>query len=162
MDEPRYYHTEQVRKRKTNTIWYHLYVSYKIWHKWTYLWNRNRLADKEQTCGWQEGGEAGKGWIRSSGLTDANWYSWEEGMAAHSSILAWRIPWTEEPGRLQTIGLQRVGHDWSDLACMHSIAGNYIQYPVMNHNRKEYKKNVYICKTESLCCTVEISTTSWN
>ena len=36
----------------------------------------------------------------------------EKGMATHSSILAWRIPWTEEPGRLQTIGSQRVGHDW--------------------------------------------------
>ena len=35
----------------------------------------------------------------------------EEGMVNHSSILAWRIPWTEEPGRLQSIGLQRVGHD---------------------------------------------------
>ena len=33
----------------------------------------------------------------------------EEGMAIHSSILAWRIPWTEEPGRLQIIGSQRVG-----------------------------------------------------
>ena len=33
-------------------------------------------------------------------------------MAAQSSILAWRIPWTEEPGGLQSIGLQRVGHDW--------------------------------------------------
>ena len=33
-------------------------------------------------------------------------------MATHSSILAWRIPWTEEPGRLQSMGLQRVGHDW--------------------------------------------------
>ena len=44
--------------------------------------------------------------------------SWEdplkEGMATHSSILAWRIPWTEEPGRLQSIGLQRVGRDQSD------------------------------------------------
>ena len=36
----------------------------------------------------------------------------EEGMAAHSSILAWRIPLIEEPGRLQSVGLQRVGHDW--------------------------------------------------
>ena len=36
----------------------------------------------------------------------------EEGIAIHSSILAWRIPWTEEPGRLQYMGLQRVGHDW--------------------------------------------------
>ena len=34
----------------------------------------------------------------------------KEGMAAHSSILAWRIPWTEEPGGLQSIGLQRVRH----------------------------------------------------
>ena len=37
--------------------------------------------------------------------------SLEEGMAIHSSILAWRIPWTEEPGGLQFTGLQRVGHD---------------------------------------------------
>ena len=36
----------------------------------------------------------------------------EKGMAAHSSIRAWRIPWTEEPGGLQSTGLQRVGHDW--------------------------------------------------
>ena len=35
----------------------------------------------------------------------------EKGMAIHSSILAWRIPWTEEPGRLQSIGSQRVRHD---------------------------------------------------
>ena len=35
----------------------------------------------------------------------------EKGMAMHSSILAWRIPWTEEPGGLQSIGLQRVGND---------------------------------------------------
>ena len=40
----------------------------------------------------------------------------EKEMATHSSILAWRIPWTEEPGRLQSMGSQRVGHDWSDLA----------------------------------------------
>ena len=35
----------------------------------------------------------------------------EKGMATHSGILAWRIPWTERPGRLQSTGLQRVGHD---------------------------------------------------
>ena len=35
----------------------------------------------------------------------------EKGMATHSSILAWRIPWTEEPGRLQPMGSQRVGQD---------------------------------------------------
>ena len=43
-------------------------------------------------------------------------------MATPSSILAWRIPWREEPGGLQSMGLQRVGHDWSDLACMHGGA----------------------------------------
>ena len=40
----------------------------------------------------------------------------EEGMATHSSILAWRIPWTEEPGGPQSTGSQRVGHDWLTIA----------------------------------------------
>ena len=38
----------------------------------------------------------------------------EKGMASHSSILAWRIPWTEDPGKLQSMGSQRVGHDWAN------------------------------------------------
>ena len=37
----------------------------------------------------------------------------EKGMATHSSILAWRIPWTEEPGGLQSMGSQRIGHNWT-------------------------------------------------
>ena len=37
----------------------------------------------------------------------------EKGMATHSSILAWKIPWTEEPGRLQSMGSQRVGYEQS-------------------------------------------------
>ena len=45
--------------------------------------------------------------------------SLEEGMATHSSILVWRIQWTEEPGGLQSIRWQRVRHDWSDLAHTH-------------------------------------------
>ena len=32
-------------------------------------------------------------------------------MATHSSVLAWRVPWTEEPGEVQSVGLQKVGHD---------------------------------------------------
>ena len=48
-----------------------------------------------------------KTWVRSLGLED----TLEKGMAVHSSILAWRVPWTEEPGGLQFVGLQRVGHD---------------------------------------------------
>ena len=45
----------------------------------------------------------------------------EKAMAPHSSTLAWKIPWTEEPGRLQSMGLLRVGHDWATSlsTCMH-------------------------------------------
>ena len=46
-------------------------------------------------------------WVRSLGWEDPL----EKEMAAHSSILAWRIPWTSEPGRLLSMGSQRVGHD---------------------------------------------------
>ena len=46
-------------------------------------------------------------WIRSLGRDNPL----EKGMATHSSILAWRIPWTEEPGKLQSMQLQRVGHN---------------------------------------------------
>ena len=45
--------------------------------------------------------------VRSLGWEDPL----EKGMATHSSILAWEIPWTEEPGGLQSMGLQRVGHN---------------------------------------------------
>ena len=46
-------------------------------------------------------------WVKSLGWEDPL----EEGMATHSSILSWRIPWTEEPGTLQSMRLQRVRHD---------------------------------------------------
>ena len=55
---------------------------------------------KESTC---SAGDQGS--IPGSGR------SLEKGMATHSSALAWKIPWTEEPGALQSMGLQRVGHD---------------------------------------------------
>ena len=53
--------------------------------------------------------------IKDSGLSPESGRSLEEGMATHRSILAWRIPWTEEPGGLQSIGSHKVGNDWSDL-----------------------------------------------
>ena len=54
----------------------------------------------------------------------------EEGMTTHSRVLAWRIPWTEEPGGLQSTRLQRVGHDW---AIKHSTAyvNKYIPHMFM-------------------------------
>ena len=42
----------------------------------------------------------------------------EKGKATHSSILAWRTPWTEESGRLQSMGSQRVGHNWATFTCL--------------------------------------------
>ena len=77
------------------------YIS--IWGlpRWRY-WSRTHLPMQE-TQGTQ---------VRSLGWEDPN-------IAAHSSIFAWRIPWTEEPGGLHSIALQRVRHNWSDLACTH-------------------------------------------
>ena len=50
-----------------------------------------------------------KTWVHSLGWEDPL----EKGMATHSSILAWKIPWTKEPGGLQSMGLQRVWFDWA-------------------------------------------------
>ena len=50
-------------------------------------------------------------WVRSLGWEDPL----EKGMATHSSSLAWRIPQTEEPGGLQSMGLQRIKYDWVTL-----------------------------------------------
>ena len=47
-------------------------------------------------------------------------------MTTHSSVHAWRIPWTEEPGGLQSIRSQRVGHDWRDLACRSQVIYNIL------------------------------------
>ena len=52
-------------------------------------------------------------WVPSLGWKDPL----EKGMVTHSSVLAWKIPQTEKPGRLQSTGSQRVRHDWSNLAC---------------------------------------------
>ena len=49
--------------------------------------------------------------IRDAGSTPGSEDPLEEGMETHSSILAWEIPWTEEPGKLQSMGLKRVGYD---------------------------------------------------
>ena len=60
--------------------------------------------------------------VRSLGREDPL----EEGMAAHSNVLAWRTPWTEEPGGLLSTGSQRVGHDWSDLT--HGLPGKSLAF----------------------------------
>ena len=61
---------------------------------------------------------ANAGDIRNVGLIPGQEDPLGEDMATHSSISSWRIPWPKEPGGLQSLGSQRVWHDWSDLACM--------------------------------------------
>ena len=70
--------------------------------------------------GWK-GGVWGWGRYLCDPLGQGMW-PLEEGMAIHYSVLAWRIPWTEEPGGLQSIGSQGVGQDWNDLACRQALS----------------------------------------
>jgi len=63
-------------------------------------------------------------------------------MATYSSILAWSIPWTEKPGGLQSIGLQRVRHDWSDLAHIHQLKKNLTS---AKGNRFRNNKDYIVC-----------------
>ena len=70
--------------------------------------------------------------VRDVGSIPGPRRSLEKGMATHSSILAWRILWTEEPGGLRSIGLQRVRHNWNDSTWMHITAfqnWNYLKNP---------------------------------
>ena len=62
----------------------------------------------------------------------------EKAMAPHSSTLAWKIPWTEEPGRLQSMGSLRVGHDWTislSLFCIGEGNGNPLQCSCLENPR---------------------------
>ena len=62
----------------------------------------------------------------------------EKAMAHHSSTLAWKIPWTGEPGRLQSMGSGRVGHDWAtslSLSCIGEGNGNPLQCSCLENPR---------------------------
>ena len=71
---------------------------------------------------------------------DFFWDQVEKAMAPHSSALAWKIPWTEEPGRLQSIGSRRVGHDWAtsfhfSLSCIGEGNGSPLQCSCLGNPR---------------------------
>ena len=85
---------------------------------------------KESACNWET-------WVQTLCWEDPL----EESMTTHSSILAWRIPWTEEPGWLQSIGSQRVGHDWTT---KHSTAPIINYLPPELRNQFLFKKLLYI------------------
>ena len=59
----------------------------------------------------------------------------EKEMATHSGILAWRIPWTEEPDGLLSTGSHRIRHDWSDLACIGEGNSHPLQYSCLENLR---------------------------
>ena len=59
----------------------------------------------------------------------------EKAMATHSSVLAWRIPWTGEPGGLMSMGPHRVGHDLSDLAAAAAATSILHYYPSLMQNK---------------------------
>ena len=66
-------------------------------------------------------------------------------MATHSSILAWRIPWTEEPGRLQSMGSQRVRRDWTTHTHMHVYIYIYIYIYIYTHTHIYVSVHIYLC-----------------
>ena len=75
-------------------------------------------------------------------------------MATHSSILACRIPWTEKPGRLQSIGLQRVGHDWAHVRSDIQFASlKYSLDEEFSFFNREYANHIfYIVLSLCDCC----------
>jgi len=93
--------------------------------------------------------------VRSLGQEDPL----EEGMAIHSSILAWRIPGTEEADGLQSMGPQRVGHEWSNLARMHAHGTGH--QPTLLKNRwymdiqiNSLSWDIYCISTRRIDCVI--------
>ena len=74
----------------------------------------------------------------------------EKAMAPLSSSLAWRIPWTEEPGRLPSMGLHRVGHDWSDLAAAAAYAFLCINTQVHGTTLADFVLSIQGAQVQSL------------
>ena len=82
-------------------------------------------------------------WVQSLGQEDPL----EEGMATHCSILAWRIPWTEEPGGLQPVGSKRVGHDWATVHALTEDQRVLFKYMEGSHTDTRFLKwNCFIYK----------------
>ena len=80
-----------------------------------------------------------------------------EGMASHSSILAWRSPWTEEPGGLQSMGSQRVRHNWATIISftfipfvpLGSMAYWFFSWPKCFFLTKNLNTQVHLCQSSS-------------
>ena len=92
--------------------------------------------------------------------------SLEKEMATHSSILAWKIPWTEEPGGLQSLGSQRVGHDWAT-SLFHILLYVWCSPRKLFHPGKilDWKITQFvgwmIAESQDICCSVSFTSKGW-
>ena len=75
----------------------------------------------------------------------------EKEVAAHSSTLAWKFPWTEEPGRLQSMGSQRVGHDWATSFISFVCSVRYLQIVTVLLCPFQFGCLLFIFRTQFLC-----------
>ena len=110
---------------------------------------------------WAAVHEVAKSWTRLSDLTFTfHFHALEKEMATHSSVLAWRIPGTGQPGGLPSMGSHRVGHDWSDLA---AAAWQFQSYFV---KKSPYCSPQWLCqftfllKEQRCCCCCVASVVS--
>ena len=75
----------------------------------------------------------------------------EKGMATHSSILAWEMLWTEEPGGLQFMGSQRFGHDWAHIHVVHNLVLSHYWWCLCHHMIEVVLARFYSCKGFDCC-----------
>ena len=89
-------------------------------------------------------------WIQSLGWEN----TLEESTATYSNILAWRVPWTEEPGGLWSIRLQKAGHDWSDLAHTQvtNVEDNWVTDLCVLHTPELFYTYCNCCRKEKAGC----------
>ena len=110
-------------------VWANSFWSSYLWKIWIQEWFRDGRPEAHD----QEGCVI---WCSLSSW--ALFSCVEKAMAPHSSSLAWKIPWTEEPGRLQSMGSLRVGHDWAtslSLSCVGGGNGNPLQCSCLENPR---------------------------
>ena len=110
--------------KKQDTCPEKLRCKWKEWFQWAQTLG---TAPHSSTLAWKNPMDGGAWWAAVHGVAKSqawlsdftftfHFHALEKEMATHSSVFAWRIPGTEEPGGLPSIGSHRAGHDWSDLA----------------------------------------------
>ena len=91
---------------------------------------------------------AAKGWTWLSDFTFTfHFHALEKEMATHSSVLAWRIPWSEKPSGLQSMGSHRVGHNWRDLVVVVVSSAVIANDPQVGNRVNSFLKNIYLFGT---------------